>query len=92
MSSIQNLPKRTQILVKNLLFQKKYNLSHSQTDLMAYLVNVYYWAISVDGYFVINTSKIKSDLPKMSEKTIEASLKILKDLGLIHSKILEVKA
>ena len=86
------LPQRTQILIKDLLFQKKYNLSHSQTDLMAYLVNVSYWAICVDGYFVISTSKIKSDLPEMGEKTIEASLKVLKDLGLIYSKIVEVKS
>ena len=84
------LPQRTRILVKDLIFQLKYNLSHSQTDLMAYLVNVIYWATNVDGYFVIATSKIMSDLPEMGQKTIEANLKVLKDLGLIESKIVEV--
>jgi len=84
------VPNRTQILIKDLPFQEKYNLSHSQTDLMAYLVNVIYWAINVEGYFVITTSKIMSDLPAMGQKTIEANLKVLKDLGLIECKIVEV--
>jgi len=91
MSIAINVPNRTQILIKDLLFQEKYNLSHSQTDLMAYLVNVTYWAISVDSYFVIATSKVMTDLPQMGEKTFEASLKVLKDLGLIESKLVEVK-
>jgi len=90
MSSAQNLPNRTQILIKDLPFQEKYHLSHSQTDLMAYLVNVVYWAINVEGYFVITTSKIMSDLPAMGQKTIEANLKVLKDLGLIECQIVEV--
>ncbi len=84
-------PKRTIILVKDLLFQEKYHLSHTQTDLMAYFVNLTYWSISVDGYFVIATSKVMSDLPKMGLKTFEASLKALKDLGLVECKIVEVK-
>jgi len=84
------VPNRTQILIKDLPFQEKYHLSHSQTDLMAYLVNVIYWAINVEGYFVITTSKIMSDLPAMGQKTIEANLKVLKDLGLIECKIVEV--
>ena len=91
MSSAQNLPKnRTQILIKDLPFQEKYNLSHSQTDLMAYLVNVTHWAMNIEGYFVIATSKIMSDLPAMGQKTIEANLKVLKDLELIECKIVEV--
>ncbi|SFV67516.1 hypothetical protein MNB_SV-14-170 [hydrothermal vent metagenome] len=85
------VPQRTQILVKDLFFQQKYNLTHSQTDLMAYLVNVVYWAINVGGYYVITTSKIMSDLPEMGKKSIEANLKVLKDLGLIESKIVEVR-
>jgi len=84
------LPQRTQILVKDLLFQTKYHLSHSQTDLMAYLVNLVSWAYNVDGYFAIATSKIMSDLPEMGKKTIEANLKVLKDSGLIECKIIEV--
>jgi DNA-binding PadR family transcriptional regulator len=90
MSSAQNLPNRTLILIKDLLFQEKYSLSHSQTDLMAYLVNVPYWANTVNGYFVIATAKIMNDLPNMGEKTIEASLKRLKELGLIVSKVVRV--
>lgn len=85
------LPNRTIILVKDLLFQEKYHLSHTQTDLMAYMVNVIYWALEVDGYFVISTSKVMSDLPAMNQKTFEASLKVLKDLELIETKIVEVK-
>ena len=84
------VPQRTRILVKDLFFQAKYKLSHSQTDLMAYLVNVIYWATSVGGYFVITTGKIMSDLPEMGQKTIEANLKVLRDLGLIECKIVEV--
>jgi hypothetical protein len=90
MSSAQNLPNRTRILIQDLLFREKYNLSHAQTDLMAYLVNVAYWAINVDGYFVIATSKIMMDLPAMGEKTIEASFKVLKDLELIQCKTVQV--
>jgi len=84
------VPQRTQILVKDLLFQEKYNLSHTQTDLMAYLVNVTYWATYVEGYYVIATKKVMSDLPCLGEKTFEASLKVLKEFGLIESKIVEV--
>ncbi len=85
------VPKRTLILVKDLLFQEKYHLSHTQTDLMAYMVNVVYWAMEIEGYFVIATSKVMSDLPAMNQKTFEASLKVLKDLELIETKIVEVK-
>ena len=85
------VPKRTLILVKDLLFQEKYHLSHTQTDLMAYMVNVVYWAMKIEGYFVIATSKVMSDLPAMNQKTFEASLKVLKDLELIETKIVEVK-
>jgi len=84
------IPKRTTILIKDLLFQEKYALSHTQTDLMAYLVNVSYWATIVQGYHVIATSKIMSDLPCLGEKTLEASLKVLKDFGLIESKVVRV--
>jgi DNA-binding PadR family transcriptional regulator len=90
MSVAPKTANRTQILIKDLPFQEKYNLSHSQTDLMAYLVNVAYWAISVGEFYVITTGKIKSDLPAMGQKTIEASLKVLKDLGLIECSLVEV--
>ena len=88
---MSSLPQHTQILIKDCDFQAKYSLSHTQTDLMAYLVNVPYWADCIDGYYVITTSKILSDLPLMGEKTFQASFKILKEKGLIESKIVEVK-
>ena len=84
-------PQHTQILIKDCDFQARYDLSHTQTDLMAYMVNVSYWADCVDGYYVITTSKILSDLPLMGEKTFQASFKVLKEKGLIESKIVEVK-
>jgi len=77
--------------VKDMLFQKKYSLSHTQMDLMAYFVNLAYWTIIVEGYCVIATKKIMSDLPEMGQKTIEASLKKLKEVGLIETTIVEVK-
>ena len=71
-------------------FQAKYHLTHSQTDLISYLVNIISWAICIEGYYVIATRKIMSDLPSMGLKTIEASLKVLKDLELIESKVVKV--
>jgi len=90
MSSAQNLPNQTRIIVKDMLFQKKYSLSHTQMDLMAYFVNLAYWTIVIEGYCVIATKKIMSDLPEMGQKTIEASLKKLKEVGLIETTIVEV--
>jgi len=87
----KNLPKRTLVLIKDLIFQEKYGLTHSQMDLMAYIVNASYWAICVNGYFILTTSKIMSDLPHIGLKTLEANLKALKDLKLIITKIVEVK-
>lgn len=86
-----NLPKRTRVLVKDLLFQEKYQLTHSQTDLMSYIVNASYWAKNIDGFFVLATGKIQSDLPTMGEKTLEANLKALKEKGLIKTKLVQVK-
>jgi len=88
MSKVQQ---HTQILIKDLDFQAKYHLSHTQTDLMAYMVNVTHWATSIDGYYVIATAKVLSDLPHLGEKTFEASLQVLKALGLVQCKIVEVK-
>ena len=81
---------RTTIIVKDLLFQEKYNLSHSQTDLMAYFVNVTSWAMEINNHRMIATKKIMRDMPCMGEKTIEASIKVLKDLKLITCKTLQV--
>ena len=87
----KNLPKRTLVLIKDLIFQEKYGLTHSQMDLMAYIVNASYWAICVNGYFVLATSKILSDLPHIGLKTLEANLKALKDLQLIKTTKVQVK-
>jgi len=90
-STMSSIAQHTQILIKDCDFQAKYSLSHTQTDLMAYMVNVPYWADCVAGYYIITTSKILSDLPFIGEKTFQASFKILKEKGLIESKIIEVK-
>ena len=82
-------PHRTISLVKDLLFQEKYLLSHTQMDLMAYLANVPYWARVVFGYYVLTTNKILSDLPNLGLKTFEASFKTIKYLGLVETKIVE---
>jgi len=89
MSKVQQ---HTQILIKDLDFQAKYHLSHTQTDLMAYIVNVTHWATCVNGYYIMATSKVLSDLPHLGEKTFEASLKFLKEIGLVQCKIVEVKS
>jgi len=60
-------------------------------DLMAYFVNLAFWTIVIEGYCVIATKKIMSDLPEMGQKTIEASLKRLKEVGLIETTIVEVR-
>jgi len=85
------VPHRTQILVKDLIFQAKYNLSHTQMDLMAYFVNLAYWATPVDGYYAITSRKIMTDMPQIKEKTLEACIKELKELGLITTTIVTVK-
>jgi hypothetical protein len=91
MSQAQNLPKQTRILIKDLLFQAKYQLSHTQMDLMAYLVNVPFWAKEVEkDYFVITSNKILADLPHIHPKTLEATLKILKDEEFIHTKLVDM--
>jgi len=86
-----NLPKRTRVLIKDILFQEKYNLTHSQMDLMAYIANASYWAMNVDGYFILATSKIMSDLPQMGLKTVEANIKALKEANLITTQKVQVK-
>ena len=91
MSKVQHLPKQTRILIKDLLFQSRYKLSHTQMDLMAYLVNVPFWATQVEAdYYVITSKKILSDLPHLHEKTLEATLKALKEGGFIESKLVDM--
>ena len=91
MSTTPDAPKRTLTIVKDLLFQEKYQLTHTETDLMAYLVNVTYWAMELaHGYYPITTNKVLSDLPALKLKTFEASLKRLKDLNLIATKLVVI--
>jgi hypothetical protein len=60
-------------------------------DLMAYLVNVPYWAIEIESdYYVLTSSKILLDLPHLHIKTLEATLKVLKDGGFIQTKLVKV--
>ena len=54
------IPQRTLVLVKDILFQDKYKLSHTQMDLIAYFVNLSFWAINVDSYYAITINEQKN--------------------------------
>ena len=84
------LPKRTRTIVKDILFQEKYNLSHTEVDLMAYIFNALNWSMQVDGHLVLNTNKFRQDLPQIGEKSLEASLRTLKDRNLIEVDMVSV--
>ena len=86
----QNLPKRTHILVKDILFQEKYRLTHTQVDIMAYIINALTWAIKVGAFFPVTTKKFHEDLPQISEKTLEESLRALKAMELIEVQMITV--
>jgi DNA-binding PadR family transcriptional regulator len=59
-------------------------------DLMAYLVNVPYWALEVEAeYYIITSSKILSDLPIIHPKTLESTLSVLNKEGFIHTKLVK---
>jgi len=78
-------------LVKDFTFKETFNLTHTQTDVMAYIVNLPNWAYSTtDGYYLCLTQKIMSDLG-LGLKTVEASLLQLKNLNLIETKLLKVE-
>ena len=78
------LPQRTRTLVKDFFFKEKFGLTSTQTDIMAYLINIASWAKCVgDGFYLILTRKIENDL-SLKIKTIEASLLKLKKLNLIE--------
>ena len=80
----------TRTLVKDFIFQRKHNLSDTQTMFISYLTLLPNWAIKMqDDFFVLLTSKIESDL-KMGIKTIEATLTKLKKLGLIETKLVKI--
>ena len=80
----------TRTLVKDLVFQRKYNLTSTQTDIMSYLINLPYWAKKIGEYSLILTKKIMSDL-KLGLKTVEASFTKLKKLKLIEIVKVKVK-
>ena len=78
----QPYQKFTHTLVLDKKFRLKYGLTYAQTEIMAYfMMIVQSWKnlVFVDDYFVILTSKIKSDL-LLGEKTIEASITKLKKM------------
>jgi len=86
----ENLPKRTRILIKDVLFQEKYRLSHTQLDIMAYIVNALTWTTKVGAFFPITNKKFHKDLPQVSEKTLEESLRVLKAMELIEVQMINV--
>ena len=87
---INKLPKRTFVLIKDLIFQERYRLSHTQTDIMAYILNSITWSLSIEGFRPITTNKFLTDLPQISVKTLEESLRVLKNMDLIEVKMIKV--
>ena len=77
--------KRTQFLVKDILFQEKYKLSNTEVDIMSYIFNAITWAFKVNGHLTITSKKFSNDLPQIGEKTVEASLRTLKNMELIET-------
>ena len=86
----QNLPKRTRVLVKDILFQEKYRLTHTQVDIMAYIINALTWATKIGSFFPLTNKKFHEDLPQISEKTLEESLRVLKAMELIEVQMITV--
>ena len=86
----QNLPKRTRVLVKDILFQEKYRLTHTQVDIMAYIINALVWSTKVGAFFPVTNKKFHEDLPQISEKTLEESLRVLKAMELIEVQMISV--
>ena len=65
-------PQFTQTLVKDFNFQRKYNLTSTQTDVMAYLSLLNLWAMNMGNDFhLLLHSKIQKDLC-LGQKTEEA--------------------
>jgi len=86
----ENLPKRTRVLVKDILFQEKYRLTHTQVDIMAYIINALTWTTKVGAFFPVTNKKFHEDLPQISEKTLEEGLRTLKAMGLIEVQMITV--
>ena len=86
------LPKCTRTIVLDTMFQKKYDLTYTQTCVMYYLVLLRTWVkYKENEYCVILSSKIEKDL-RLHPKTVEASLTRLKQLDLITTKRCHVDA
>ena len=81
----KNLPQCTRTTVMDNLFRREHQLSYAETMIMSYLAIAHTWAIDIDGYSLLRTSKIKNDL-LLGEKTIEAAITKLKKLELIETK------
>ena len=86
----QNLPKRTRVLVKDILFQEKYRLTHTQVDIMAYIINALAWSTKVGAFFPVTNKKFHQDLPQISEKTLEESRRVLTAMELIEVQMISV--
>jgi len=86
----KNLPKRTRVLVKDLLFQEKHLLTNTQIDLMSYIFNAFTWSVTINGYMALTNNKFSDDLPQIGEKTLESSLQELESKGLIERKGIRV--
>ncbi len=82
-------PQYTQRLVKDLTFQRRYNLTSTQTDIMAYLISLKFWATNMgNGFFLLLHSKVQKDLC-LGKKTEEAAFAHLKKLGLIETTLVK---
>jgi len=78
-------------LVKDFTFKEKFNLTHTQTDIMSYFVNLSSWAYTEgSGYYLAVTNKIMMDLD-LQIKTVEDCILKLKKLNLIKVKCMLVK-
>ena len=85
------LPKCTRTAVIDLLFMRKYQLTQTQMLVMYYLLMLKNWAKYRKGdYCVILSKKIEKDLG-LHQKTVEASITVLKKLSLIHTIRCEIK-
>ena len=91
MSTTPNTPEIvTTTPIKDTVFQKKYELTDLQLDLMYYLFNALKWATDIDGFMVIVDSKICKDLPSMTVTSIGESLEVLANKSLIEMKMIPV--
>lgn len=81
---------RTRILVKDLEFQAKHQLTHTEVDIMAYIINALSWSLKVGECLVIVNKKFLDDLPQIGIKTLENTLKELEAKGLIERESVRV--